>query len=296
MKIRIAAAFVLMSAFTAVPWAQDTTGQAGQNQAGQGSGSGAAQSPHGQDQGGGSGRRGGRGGFGGGMGMMRRGPSGTVTEAAADHYTVKTFEGDTYTVHFSADTRMVKQGAGMRGGGQGNGGQNGGQGDGAGRGQGWGQGGGRGFGGNPPTPIKATDIKVGDAIDAMGDVDATAKTVSATMIVLMDPERAKQMQEMADNYGRTWLMGKVTAIDGVKVTLNGTMDNAAHSFVADENTTFRRRRDPITLADIQVGDVVRADGTVKDGVFTAASVGDMGSMQGGPARVPGNGQPPAPPQ
>jgi hypothetical protein len=307
MKIRFAAALVLTLAFTAALPAQDP---AGQDQAGQGSGAAAPSagqgsntssgqnstgSSDGQGQGGGYGRRSGRGGFGGGMGM-RRGPSGTVTEAAADHFTVKTFEGDTYTVRFSADTRMLKQAAGMRGAsGQGNGGQgNGGQGDAAGRGQGFGQGGGRGFGGNPPEPIKAADIKVGDAIDAMGDVDATAKTVSATTIVLMDPERARQMQEMAANYGKTWLMGKVTAIDGVKVTLNGTMDNAAHSFVADENTTFRRRRDPITLADIQVGDAVRADGAVKDGVFTAASVGDMGSMQGGPARVPGNGQPPTP--
>ena len=51
-------------------------------------------------------------------------------------------------------------------------------------------------------------------------------------------------------------MGKVTAIDGVKVTLMGSIDNAAHSFVADENTTFRKRRDPVTLADIQVGDNV----------------------------------------
>jgi hypothetical protein len=82
----------------------------------------------------------------------------------------------------------------------------------------------------------------------------------------------------------------------VKVTVTGTMDNAPHSFVADENTTFRRRRDPITLADIQVGDVVRADGAMKDGVFTAATVGDMGSMQGENTRLPGNGPPPSSPQ
>ncbi|HVU46714.1 MAG TPA: DUF5666 domain-containing protein [Terracidiphilus sp.] len=241
-----------------------------------------AQSSDGAGQGGGYGRRGGF-----GMGMMGRGISGTVTESAADHFAVKTFTGDTYTIHFSDDTRMMKQGPGMRGRGrQGNGAGNGEARD---RSRGYGG----GFGGNPPEMIKSADIKVGDAISSMGDVDADAKTVSARTVVLLDPERAKQMEEMEASYGKTWLMGKVTAVDGVKVTLTGTVDNAPHSFVADENTTFRRRRDPITLADIQVGDVVRAEGAVKDGVFTATNVGDMGAMQGGPPRVPGNGQPPA---
>ena len=94
----------------------------------------------------------------------------------------------------------------------------------------------------------------------MGELDPNAKSVGATMVMQIDPERAKQMREMQANYGKTWIMGKVTAIDGVKVTLMGTVDNAAHTFVADENTTFRKRRDPITLADIQLGDMVRAEG------------------------------------
>ena len=36
-----------------------------------------------------------------------------------------------------------------------------------------------GGGGNPPTPLKSTDIKVGDAIAAMGEVDAAGKSVGA---------------------------------------------------------------------------------------------------------------------
>ena len=55
-----------------------------------------------------------------GMGMAGgRGIMGTVTEVAADHYTVKTENGETYTVHFSANTRIFKQPAGQRGGGAG---------------------------------------------------------------------------------------------------------------------------------------------------------------------------------
>ena len=90
-------------------------------------------------------------------------------------------------------------------------------------------------------------------------------------------------------------MGRVTAIDGVKVTLMATMDSAAHSFVADENTTFRKRREPVTLGDIRVGDMVRVDGAVKDGVFVAATVNAMGMPPGGMTHMPRNGAAGAPP-
>ncbi len=131
-----------------------------------------------------------------------------------------------------------------------------------------------------PQQINATDIKVGDAIGVMGDIDATAKTVGALRIVQLDPEVARQRREMEANFGKTWLQGKVTAIDGTKITLTGTIDNAPHTVVADENTAFRKRRDPVTLADIQMGDTVRVEGAVKDGVFTATSV-NVAGMAGG---------------
>ncbi len=232
--------------------------------------------PPAQDQGGWQGgqRGSGRGGWGGGMGMGR-GLMGTVTEVAADHYTIKTETGEAYTVHYSVNTRILKQQvrAGAQGGERG-------------RGEG-----GPGGGGNPPTPLKPADIKVGDAIAVMGEVDATAKSVGATMVMQIDPERARQMREMQANHGKTWIMGKVTAIDGVKVTLMDAIDNTAHTFTADENTTFRKRRDPITLADIQVGDTVRVEGAVKGGTFGATAVNAMGPPPGGTPSVPRNGPP-----
>ncbi len=276
MNIRIVYPFVLGIGLSAAAFAQDANTPAP-----------ASGPPAAQSQGGGQ-RGGGRGGWGGGMGMGR-GLMGTVTEVAADHYTIKTETGETYTVHTSANTRILKQPPRPRG----EGAEGGGSERGSGGGGGWGGGGGN----NPPTPLKSTDIKVGDAIAAMGEVDATAKSVGATVVMQIDPERAKQMREMQANYGKTWLMGKVTAIDGVKVTLMGAVDNTPHAFVADENTTFRKRRDPITLADIQVGDTVRAEGALKDGTFVATAVSAMGPPPGGPAGGPGNGPPPLqPPQ
>ena len=234
-------------------------------------------------QGGEQQQRGGRGGWGGaGMGTGR-GLMGTVTEVAADHYTIKTDTGDSYAIHFSANTRIMKAPAGGRG----PGGGGGARGEGAAGGRGAG-----GYGGNPPETLKPTDIKVGDAVMAMGEVDAQAKSVGAMAIMQIDPERAKQMREMQANYGKTWLMGKITAIDGVRVTLTGSVDNAPHTFVADENTTFRKRRDPITLADIQVVDNVRVEGAVKDGAFLATAVSAMGAPQGQPPTVPRNEPPP----
>ncbi|MGD0740670.1 MAG: DUF5666 domain-containing protein [Terracidiphilus sp.] len=246
-------------------------------------GQNSSQNP-GQGNGGGNGQRGGRGGGMGG-GMMGRGLMGTVTEVAADHYTIKTEMGDMYTIHFGANTRITRQPAGMRGPGGGGGG-------------GYGRGG--GGGGTPPQEIKAADIKVGDAIVATGDTDVTAKSVAAMRVVQLDPATVKQIQEMAANFGKTWLQGKVTAINGTTITLTGSLDNAPHTVVADENTTFRRRRDPITLADIQVGDTVRADGAVNNGVFTATAVSMGGGMSGpphtGPAGPPAGAPSGPPPQ
>ena len=210
---------------------------------------------------GGGGRGGGRGW---GMGMAGRGVAGTVSEVAADHYTIKTVSGETYTVHYSANTRVVKQPAqrpaagAMR---------------------------------VAPEEIKAADIHAGDAIMALGEIDPTAKSVGAMTVVKIDPERAREMREMQANFGKTWLMGRVTAVSETKVTIQSPVDHAEHTFVADENTSFRRRREPVTLADIQVGTNVRVDGAVKEGVFVASAVNVMGPpVNGGP--VPHEGPPP----
>ncbi|HEX3894364.1 MAG TPA: DUF5666 domain-containing protein [Terracidiphilus sp.] len=254
MNVRFFAAMALFAGMSVV-WAQDAPGVQG------------------PPEGGWQGQRGGRG-MGNGAGMGR-GTVGTVTEATADHFIVKTELGEIYTIHFSVNTRMMKQppGGGPR------------------RGQN--QGGGGGEQRTPPQPIKPTDIKVGDVIAAGGEVDASAKSVGAVFVMLIDPERAKEMRAMEANYGKTWLMGKVTAINEVKVSLQGGPDSAPHSFVADENTTFRKRRDPITLADVQVGDMVRVEGAVKDGTFVATTVAVMAPPPNGPRGASnGPGQPP----
>jgi hypothetical protein len=278
MKIRLLTAMVFSLALSAV-YAQDAppAPPAGQ---------GPAQGP---GQGGWQGQRGGRGGMMGRAGMGGNGVMGTVTAVAADHYNVKTEAGETYTVYFSANTHILKAPV-QRGG-------PGGPGERMGGGQGMGRGQGAGMGGSSAQELKPADVKVGDAVAAMGNMDPAAKTVGAITVVQFDPEQARMMRERQASFGKTWLQGKVTAIDGVKVSVFSSMDNAAHVFAADENTTFRKRRDPVTLADVQVGDTVRVEGAIKNGSFVATEVMVMG-MPGGappmpppPARSPGQPQP-----
>jgi hypothetical protein len=209
------------------------------------------------------------GGFpGGGRGIL-----GSVTEVAADHYTIRTDNGETYTVHFSVNTRILKQPAGQGGGRRG---ARSGSGSGSG-GEDWDE---RGERAQPQT-IKPTDIKVGDFITAGGEMDATAKSIGAVFIMQVDPERAKQMREMQANYGKTWLAGRITSIKDTTITIDGMVDHAPHSIVVDENTAFRQRRDSITLADIQPGEQLRAEGAVKGGVFVATTVTAMQPREGG---------------
>jgi hypothetical protein len=196
--------------------------------------------------------------------MAGRGIGGTVSEVAADHYTIKTLTGETFTVHFTANTRVLSQPA-------------------------------RPAGENamrvPPQEIKAADIRVGDVIMAIGAMDPAAKSVGAMTVMKLDPERARQMREMQANFGKTWLVGRVTAVNETKVTLHSPVDDADHTFVADENTSFRSRREPVALADIQAGANVRVEGAVKEGVFVASSVNVAGPpVSGGPA--PRQGPPP----
>ena len=219
-----------------------------------------AQDPSPEPPPGQSGQRDGRAMWGGG-GMMGRGVTGTVTEVAPDQFTIKSESGDLYTIHYSVNTHILKGGGGLR------------------RQQ---QDSDVPF--TPPAAIKPTDIKVGDAIGAAGEIDTAAKSVGAVVIFQVDPATAKRIRDMQANYGKTWLMGRVTAINEVQVTIQSGPDNATRAFTADENTTFRKRRAPITLADIHPGDAVRVEGALKNNAFVATTVSVMGPR---PERDPG---------
>jgi hypothetical protein len=123
---------------------------------------------------------------------------GTITATAADHLTVKTETGEVFQVALSANTRLTKE----------------------------------------RQPVKVADIKVGDAVGAMGVLDAPTKTVHAVFVGVVDVEQVKKARE---NMGKTYITGKVTAIDmdALKLTVMRP-DGVSQVIGVDEQTSFKR--------------------------------------------------------
>ena len=224
------------------------------------------------------------------MGQMGQRVEGTVTSASADKVTIKTDSGDTYEITAGSDARIMKD----------------------------------------RQPIKLSDIKAGDSVTAMGQVDAGKKTVQAMLLMDVD---AATIAKAKENLGKTYITGRVTAIDvdNLKLTVMRS-DNTSQVIAVDEGTSFQRGTrgvaadvaaaggmtgagmmggrgmgmgqrgngvaggqpptpESITLADIKVGDAVMATGSLKNGMFT---VQKMGVMEPGPGRRGGMGPQGAP--
>jgi Domain of unknown function (DUF5666) len=118
-------------------------------------------------------------------------------------------------------------------------------------------------------PIAASDIHVGDMLMAAGLVDAKAKTVGAVFLVDID---ANEVRNARAAFGKTWVMGKVTAIHELKITIERAGDKQAQVVAVDENTSFRKRREDVTLADVKVGDMISAQGALHADTFLATTL------------------------
>ncbi len=183
---------------------------------------------------------------------------GTITAVAGPQVTIKTVDGVVYQVVTTDNTRVMR---------------------------------GRGV------PGKLADLKAGDGLMAMGNLDAPNKTMHAAIVMSIDAEQMKKMedahqQELA-NLGKTVIAGQVTAVDLDNATMMVERpDGVSQTIGFDENTSFRRGRwrmfgqgragtgsnsanypavggESITLADIKPGDRVSGPGEVKNGRFIA---------------------------
>ncbi len=166
--------------------------------------------------------------------------------------------------------------------------------------------------------LKFADLKVGDGLTAAGNLDAPNKTLHAAVLFVVD---AAQVKALKDNLGKTYIAGKVTAIDldNARMTVERA-DHVAQTITFDETTSFKRggRINPgafggmgggyggtpreggntpppngggesITLADIKVGDNVGGPGSLKNGVFVPTQLNVMTPGTGGPGRRRGGG-------
>jgi len=150
-------------------------------------------------------------------------------------------------------------------------------------------------------PIKFADVHIGDAVGAVGEIDTPNKTVHALFIGVMDAEQIKKAREAM---GKTFIAGKVTSIDELRLTVLRA-DGVSQVIEVDEGTSFKKAGrgmqmlmnpsgasatptapsaggESITLADIKVGDNVVGPGALKNGTFipTQLMVADP-ATQGG---------------
>jgi hypothetical protein len=115
--------------------------------------------------------------------------------------------------------------------------------------------------------VRATEIGTGDMIFAAGNVDAKKKTVGAAILIDVPAEEVRKARE---GLGKTWSAGKITAIAGTMIQVH-RLDGAEQEIAVDENTSFREKRDSVTLADLRPGEGFRAEGRVMNGTFTATT-------------------------
>lgn len=153
-------------------------------------------------------------------------------------------------------------------------------------------------------PVKLSDIKVDDTVFARGELNGS--TMNAALLGVVNPEMLQRMQQGGmpfnrEDLGKKFIAGEVKAINETKITI-ARPDNQTQDIEVDENTSFKKRGESITLADIQVGDFVRGPGELKDGVFVAKElmVGRPRMMinggEGTEQKKPDGQTPPAPPK
>ncbi|HXY01441.1 MAG TPA: DUF5666 domain-containing protein [Candidatus Limnocylindrales bacterium] len=131
---------------------------------------------------------------------------------------------------------------------------------------------------------KITDFKVGDTVMVRGDENAdrtvTARMVGAHTIGPGGGVRfgGGMMGPMGGTLGKDFVVGEVKAIDAPRLTVLRP-DNVTQTLELNEETSLRRGRESITMADIQVGDHMVARGGVEKDFFVPKSVMVMSAEQ-----------------
>jgi hypothetical protein len=118
-------------------------------------------------------------------------------------------------------------------------------------------------------PAKLADFKVGDFVMVRGEENPD-HTVTAQMLGGRSgnggpgggPRGGQTLGEM----GKDYVAGEVKAIDAPKLTVLRS-DNVTQTVELTEDTTLRKGRDSITMADIQPGEHVVVRGAFQNNVF-----------------------------
>ena len=130
-------------------------------------------------------------------------------------------------------------------------------------------------------PAKISDFKVGDTVVVRTNQDSgSAAGATALMVAAVPPGGfigrgggggGGGQGMMQGTMGKDYVVGEVKVVDAPKLVVLRA-DNVMQTLELDENTSLRRGRDSITMADIQPGDHMFARGAVANGAFIPKSV------------------------
>lgn len=127
-------------------------------------------------------------------------------------------------------------------------------------------------------PAKIGDFKVGDMVIIRTNEDSGNTSGATALMVAAAPQGFTGRGGgpggavfMQGTLGKDYVVGEVKGVDAPKLTVL-RIDNVTQTLELNEETSLRRGRDSITMADIQPGDHIFARGAVTNEVFVPKGV------------------------
>jgi hypothetical protein len=117
---------------------------------------------------------------------------------------------------------------------------------------------------------KLGDFKVGDMVFVRGEENAD-HSVTAQLIGGRSGAGPEGGTRVFGEMGKDFIVGEVKSVDAPKLTVLRP-DNVTQTLELNEETSLRRGRESITMADIQPGDHVVVRGAVENNVFVPKNV------------------------
>jgi hypothetical protein len=132
-------------------------------------------------------------------------------------------------------------------------------------------------------PARLADFKVGDVAMVRGHSTGTDAWEAEFLGSRSGGPGGPGQGGFAEGLGKKFIAGEIKSIDGTRLTIT-RMDGQTQTIAVDENTSFKKEGESITLTDFKAGDHIFGPGEVKDGTFVASRLmlGDMHRTHGGP--------------
>jgi hypothetical protein len=112
-------------------------------------------------------------------------------------------------------------------------------------------------------------IHAGDTVLAGGELDDKQHVLGAIFLAAVDAQQLAEFDRRRAEFGKTWLAGTIVSIRGTQLVVKRP-DDVTTTVTVDENTSFRKRHESITLGDIQVGDGLTAKGAMGKSTFAGS--------------------------